>query len=42
MESAVFDHQIFIDEKPDYYSFSNKTYNVTGEEVFAQYAPTPE
>ena len=32
-----FDHQIFIDEKPSYYCFSNETKNMTGEEVFAQY-----
>jgi len=31
-----FDHQIFIDRKPDYYSFANETKNLTGEEVFAQ------
>lgn len=36
--SLQFDHQIFIDEKPDYYSFSNKTKNMTGEEVFAQFS----
>lgn len=42
LDSIVFDHQIFIDEKPDYYSFSNKTHNMTGEEVFAQYAPKSE
>lgn len=35
----VFDHQIFIDEKPDYYCFSNNTYNMTGQEVFEKYAP---
>lgn len=34
-----FDHQIFIDEKPDFYDFSNNTKNMTGEEVFAQFAP---
>lgn len=34
-----FDHQIFIDEKPHYYDFSNETKNMTGPEVFAQYAP---
>lgn len=33
-----FDHQIFIDTKPKYYCFSNKTKNMTGAEVFAQYA----
>jgi hypothetical protein len=41
-EKAVFDHQIFIDEKPDYYDFANETHNMTGEEVFAQYAPPSE
>lgn len=30
-------HQIFIDEKPEYYSFSNKTENMTGAEVFAHF-----
>jgi hypothetical protein len=33
-----FDHQIFVEEKPDYYSFSNETANMTGEEVFAQFS----
>lgn len=33
-----FDHQVFIDEKPDYYDFANKTHNMTGEELFAQYS----
>ncbi len=32
-----FTHQIFIDEKPDYYSFSNETQNMTGTEVFAYF-----
>ena len=35
----IFDHQIFIDEKPEYYCFSNETHNMTGAEVFAKYAP---
>ncbi len=35
----VFDSQIFIDEKPDYYSFANVTKTMTGEEVFAAFAP---
>ena len=30
-------HQIFIDEKPDYYSFANETQNMTGAEVFAHF-----
>ena len=33
-----FDHQIFIESKPGYYEFGNKTKNMTGEEVFAQAA----
>lgn len=37
-----FDHQVFIDEKPSYYCFSNKTKDMTGEEVFARYAPPSE
>ncbi len=36
-EKFIFEHQIFIDEKPEYYSFSNKTHDMTGAEVFAQY-----
>ena len=42
MEDAVFDHQIFIEEKPESYSFSNKTKNMTGEEVFKQFAPSED
>jgi hypothetical protein len=30
-------HQIFIDEKPDYYDFANKTKNMTGAEVIAAF-----
>ncbi len=33
-----FDHQVFIDEKPHYYSFANKTKDMTGEELFAQFS----
>lgn len=32
-----FDHQVFIDEKPAYYSFANDTENMTGAEVFAKF-----
>ena len=32
-----FDHQFFIDEKPAYYSFANKTDKLTGAEVFAKF-----
>jgi hypothetical protein len=38
-QDFVFDHQVFIDEKPGYYCFSNETKNLTGAEVFAQFAP---
>ena len=30
--------QIFIDQKPGFYSFAETTKNLTGEEVFAQYS----
>ncbi|WP_027856598.1 GFA family protein [Marinobacterium jannaschii] len=32
-------NQIFIDEKPTFYDFANKTKMMTGAEVFAMYAP---
>ena len=32
-----FDHQVFIDEKPQYYNFANKTKDMTGAELFAIY-----
>lgn len=35
---VVFDHQIFIEEKPAFYAFANETQNMTGAEVFAQFA----
>ncbi len=41
-EGLRFDHQVFIDEKPEYYSFANETHNMTGAELFAQFAPTSE
>jgi hypothetical protein len=37
----VFDHQIFVDEKPSFYEFANATRNLTGAEAFAQYSSTP-
>ncbi|XOV79031.1 MAG: GFA family protein [Aestuariibacter sp.] len=33
----TFDHQIFIEQKPNYYQFANDTKTMTGEEVFAQF-----
>ena len=38
VENLIFDHQVFIDEKPGYYGFSNETYDMTGVEVFAKYS----
>lgn len=32
--------QIFIDQKPPYYDFANKTATMTAEQVFAQYEST--
>lgn len=40
--TLIFDHQIFIEEKPAFYSFSNKTKDMTGAEVFAQFATPSE
>ena len=34
----AFTSQIFVDEKPAYYDFANKTKNMTGPEVFAAFA----
>ncbi len=35
--AMVMSHQIFIDSKPPYYNFAEKTQCMTGEEVFARY-----
>lgn len=37
-----FESQIFIDEKPEYYAFANKTTFMTGAEVFAKYGSGQE
>ena len=37
-----FGSQIFIDEKPGYYTFANQTTFMTGAEVFAKYGPGQE
>ena len=34
-----FDHQIFIDQKPGFYSFAEATKKLTGAEAFAGHAP---
>ncbi|WP_462137545.1 GFA family protein [Candidatus Mycalebacterium sp.] len=33
-----FSHEVFVDEKPDFYDFSNETEKMTGEECFAKFA----
>lgn len=39
VKDITFTTQIFIDEKPSYYDFANKTRTMTGAEVFALFAP---
>ena len=39
-EHFVFESQVFIDKKPDYYSFVNKTSNMTEAEIFEMYGST--
>jgi hypothetical protein len=41
-EDLVFQQQIFIDEKPAYYAFANRTKELTGAEVFALFGASPE
>jgi hypothetical protein len=38
-DDFVLASQVFIDEKPGYYTFAEKTKNMTGAEVFAEFAP---
>ncbi|MGC3875070.1 GFA family protein [Halomonas sp. GXIMD04776] len=38
----IFEQQIFIDEKPDFYDFANSTRNMTGQEVFEAFGAPPE
>lgn len=33
----TFDHQVFVDERPDYYEFAFQTHDMTGPEVIATY-----
>ncbi|MDZ7735782.1 MAG: GFA family protein [Gammaproteobacteria bacterium] len=42
VSTFVFEHQIFIEEKPVFYDFANKTENMTGAEIFSQYSPESE
>lgn len=41
-QALEFDHQVFIDEKPSYYSFANKTNDMTGAELFAKYGSSSD
>ncbi len=36
------DHEVFIDEKPGYYSFAEKAKQMTGQECFEQFAAEQE
>lgn len=36
-KDLVFDHQVFIDEKPDFYRFANETKDLTGAEIAAMF-----
>ena len=38
LPNFVFDHELFVDERPHFYSFANNTKELTGEEVFAYFA----
>jgi hypothetical protein len=38
IDDYSFDHQVFIEEKPSWYEFSNKTHNMTGKELFDKYS----
>jgi len=37
-----FNNQVFIDEKPGFYNFSEDTEKLTGEELFAKFSPPSE
>ena len=41
-KDLVFNLQVFIEEKPEYYSFANETQKMTGEELFALLASSSE
>lgn len=36
----VFEKQVFIEERPHYYQFANKTEEMTGDELVAQFSET--
>ena len=41
-KDLVFSHQVFIDEKPSFYSFAEQTKDLTGAEIFAKFKHSRE
>lgn len=41
-KDITFEEQLFIDKKPEYYSFSNETNNMTEEELYVKYTHPDE
>ena len=37
-EQLEFRHQVFVDERPSYYEFSNRTKDMTGAELIAKFS----
>ena len=42
LPELVLKREVFIDEKPAFYSFANQTSTMTGAEIFAKYGAKPE
>jgi|TARA_B110000238_G_scaffold198254_2_gene242493 hypothetical protein len=41
-DNFIFDHQVFVDNKPHYYDFSNHTKDMTEAEAFAMFESSDE
>jgi hypothetical protein len=41
-DDFIFDHQVFVDNKPRYYDFANHTKNMTEAEVFAEFGASDD
>ena len=41
-DAFIFDHQVFIEERPSYYCFANKTEDLTGEQLFAKFSDSAD
>ena len=39
---GIFDLEVFVEEKPDYYCFADETIKLTGQELFAQFSSTED